>query len=320
MITVITEDVLEAAREMNRRDVRRAEQIRDGEDKENDNADLPEADDDEIWAKYESIKGLKGAEDQPLKLGGSYYSYGPYPRNRRILADVALAAGWSVEKARILERRCVDKNAKHMDGCRNSSIDLSNPNQPRMKNGRPFTFQNVSWSFLQGYIEYEMKEMDPTKLAVIKAAVLDLYETNSKTGRKNLPVYPRGTKRMSDDSLPVSSADIEHAQEEIDKRERYYKASQMEYLDRKSYVPPDKVKLRIKAFFKSSDMSQEEFCKAISVTEDELEMFMNERKKRPQLESKVFHNAPPFISEQKGGEPGRKRQRSIADLYVTGLR
>ncbi|KAI1212156.1 uncharacterized protein F4807DRAFT_360915 [Annulohypoxylon truncatum] len=314
MITVITEEVLEAAREMNRRDVRSAEQIRDGEDKEDDpNSSV--ADDDKIWAKYENIEGLKGAEGQPLKISGSYYSYGPYPRNRRILADVALAAGWTVEKARILERRCVNRNAKHMSSPPNAMVDLSDPNQPKMKNGRPFTFQNVSWSFLRFYIELEMKEMDPTKLAIVKAAVLDLYESNSKTGKKNIPVYPRGTKRQSDDAVPVSSADIERAQEEIDKQERYLKAVHMQLYDKKSFVPPDKVKSRIKAFLKSSGMSEEEFQNAIGVTESEFESFMKEKKKRPQLESKVFHNAPPFISEQKGERPA-KRKRSILDLDV----
>ncbi|KAI0881994.1 uncharacterized protein GGS22DRAFT_191723 [Annulohypoxylon maeteangense] len=311
MITVITEEVLEAAREMNRRDILRAEHKHNIE---NDSAEPFDVDDDEIWAKYKSIQGLKGAEGQPLKVGGSHYSYGPYPRNRRILADVALAAGWSVEKARILERRCVNRNAKHMSSPPNVMVDLSDPNQPKMKNGRPLTFQNVSWSFLRNYIELEMKEMDPTKLSIVKAAVLDLYETNSKTGKKNIPVYPPGTKRRSDDTIPVSDDDIKRAQEELDKRERYIKASRMQFLDRKSYVPPDKVKARIKAFLQSSNMSEEEFQKAIDVTESEFEMFMKEKKKQPLLESKVFHNAPPFISEQKGEQPARKRKRSIEIL------
>ncbi|XDG01060.1 hypothetical protein ABKA04_000675 [Annulohypoxylon sp. FPYF3050] len=318
MITIITEEVLEAAREMNRRDVRQAEQIRDGEDKENDPT-LSKTDDDEIWAKYENIEGLKGADGQPLKLSGSYYSYGPYPRNRRILADIALAAGWTVEKARVLERRCVNRDAKHLSSPPNTLVDLSDPNQPKMKNGRPFTFQNVSWSFLRTHVELEMKEMDPTKLATVKAAVFDLYETNSKTGRKKLPVYPRGTKRVSDDALPVSSADIERAQEELDKNERFTKAIRIELFESRAFVSPEKVKLRIKAFLHSGKMSEEEFRKAIDVTESEFEMFMKEKKKRPQLESKVFHNAPSFICEQMGGKPARKRKRGATDLDVAWL-
>ncbi|KAI1376877.1 hypothetical protein F4677DRAFT_445196 [Hypoxylon crocopeplum] len=289
---------------------------------ENIDTDVPQDDDDIIWAKYDGIEGLKGAEGQPLKVGGSHFSYGPYPRNRRILADIALAAGWNVEKARVLERRCVKNTAKHMDSVTNpSTMDLSNLNQPRMKNGRPFTFQHISWSLLRSYIETEIKEMDPTKLAVVKAAVLDLYGTNSKTGRKILPMCANGTKRKSDDDLPVSDADIERAQEELDKRERYQRAIRMECYDRRSYIPPEKVKLRIKVFLKSSGMSEEEFCKGIDVTADEFSAFMSERKKRPRQESKVFHDAPPFISKQSGeGGPSRKKQKRTADVDVSWLR
>ncbi|KAI0902004.1 hypothetical protein F4806DRAFT_22228 [Annulohypoxylon nitens] len=281
---------------------------------------LSPADDDEIWAKYENIEGLKGVDGQPLKLSGSYYSYGPYPRNRRILADIALAAGWTVEKARVLERRYVNRIAKHLNSFPDASVDLSDPNQPKMKNGRPFTFQNVSWSFLRTYIELEMKEMDPTKLATVKAAVLDLYETNSKTGRKKLPVYPRGTKRISDDALPVSSADIERAHEELDKNERFNKAMRVDPFGRRAFASSEKVKLRIKVFLLSGKMSEEEFRKAIDVTKSEFEMFMKEKKKRPQLESKVFHNAPSFIREQMGEKPARKRKRDATDLDVARLR
>ncbi|KAI1769886.1 hypothetical protein F4818DRAFT_446736 [Hypoxylon cercidicola] len=65
----------------------------------------------------------------------------------------------------------------------------------------------------------------------------------------------------------------------------------MSFLYRESYVPPEKVKLRIKAFLKARGMSQEDFGRAIDVTEEELEAFMSGRKKRPQQESKVFHDA-----------------------------
>ncbi|KAI4865252.1 hypothetical protein F4820DRAFT_302390 [Hypoxylon rubiginosum] len=318
MITVITEEVLEAAREMNRRDVRRAEQIHEGVDEETTSADSPEDEDenenDKIWAKYEGIEGLKGAENQPLKVGGSYYSYGLYSRNRRILADIALAADWGVEKARILEQRCVKRMAEHSSKASRvgNSMDLSNADQPRKNNGRPFTFQHISWTFLRGDIEREVKEMDPTKLAVVKAAVLDVYGTNSKKSGKVLPVYAPGTKRKSDDALPVSEADIQRAQQEIDKEKRYRKAVQTAFLDRESYVPPEKVKLRIKAFLKASGMSREDFCRAIDVTEDEFEAFMSERKKRPQQESKVFHDALSYIRKENGErEPSRKRQKQI---------
>ncbi|KAI0840417.1 hypothetical protein F5Y06DRAFT_239915 [Hypoxylon sp. FL0890] len=319
MISIITEEVLDAAREMNRRDVRRAEQSLEGEHQDNINPSPREDEDDEIWAKYEGIEGLKGAEGQPVKGGTSYYSYGPYARNRRLLADIALACGWKVEKARILERRFIKRSAKHMSACKNPSIDLSNPSQPKVKRGIPFTFQHVSMETIRLYMQTEMKDIDPAKMAVIKAAVLDLYGTNSK-GRKKIPVYPPGTKRVDDETFPVSKEDVERAQEELDKEARYRKATRMHFLDRQNYIPPDKVKLRIKAFLKSSGMSKEDFCKAIHVTEDAFEAFMSERKKRPQLESKVYHEAPPYISEQKGeGKPARKRKRDIADLDINWL-
>ncbi|KAI1144314.1 hypothetical protein F5Y05DRAFT_23665 [Hypoxylon sp. FL0543] len=314
MISLITDEVLNAAREMNRRDVRRAEQITEGEDQENANPSSPEEEDDKIWAKCEGIEGLKGAEGQPVKGGGSYYSYGPYPRNRRLLADIALACGWTVEKARVLERRLVDRDVKRSAACKVPSVDLSDPNQPRTTRGVPYTFQHVATDWIRACIGAEMEELDPTKMGVVKAAVLDLYGTNSK-GRKKIPVYLPGTKRVDDETLPVSKEDIERAQEEIDKERRYRKARRMEFLDRQHYVPPDKVKLRIKAFLRSSGMSEEDFCKAIDVTKDEFEAFMRARKKRLQLESKVYHEAPPFISEQNGeGKPAKKRKRSISDL------
>ncbi|XXG96418.1 hypothetical protein Hte_002700 [Hypoxylon texense] len=316
MITVITEEVLEAAREMNRRDVRRAEQSHNSAGEETTNADSPESEDedDKIWAKYEGIEGLKGAGNQPLKVDGSHYSWGPYARNRRILADVALAADWGVEKARVLERRCVKNMAEHSSKVSRigNPMDLSDPDQPRKRNGQPFTFQHISWTFLRWYIEREIKEMDPTKLAVVKAAVLDIYGTNSKKSGKSLPVYAPGTKRKSDDALPISEDDIQRAQQELDKEARYRKAVQMSFRDREHYVPPEKVKLRIKVFLKARGMSQEDFCRAIDVTEDEFEEFMSERKKRPQQESKVFHDALPFISKENGEkEPSRKRQKRI---------
>ncbi|KAI0138566.1 hypothetical protein F4776DRAFT_59119 [Hypoxylon sp. NC0597] len=319
MISLVTEEVLDAAREMNRRDVRRAEQASEGDNQESINPNSHAEEDDKIWAKYDGIEGPKGLYGQPLKEGGSHYSYGPYSRNRRLLADIALACGWSVEKARILERRLVQRNAKRMSEGEHPSVDFSNPNQPKLKRGTPFTFQHVPMDSLRWYLPVELKEMDPTKITIVKAAVLDLYGTNSK-GRKKIPVYPPGTKRIDDETLPISKEDLERTQEEIGKEERHRKAIRMKYLDRAHYVPPDKVRLRIKAFLRSSGMSEEDFRKAIDVTKDEFDVFMTARKIRPQLESKVFHNAPPFISEQNGeSNPARKRKRSITDLDVDWL-
>ncbi|KAH9987545.1 hypothetical protein F4779DRAFT_611325 [Xylariaceae sp. FL0662B] len=313
MLTIITEGVLEAAREMNRRDIDRVEILQNAE-QTNTSVNLPEINDDDIWSKYEGVQGPRGTDGQPVKEGGSYYSFGPYSRNRRILADIALAAGWNVEKARILERRCIRRFAQHSEG---RGLDLSNPNQPRMKNGRPVTFQHIAWYDLSGYIIQEMREMDPTKLAVVKAAVVDLYETNSKTGKKILPSYSGEARRKSVD-VPVSEADIERAQEELENKDRLLKAQIMAVHD-KTYAPPDKVKLRIKAFLRSNNMSQEQFCEAIDVTNDQFEAFMNERKKQAMHESKVFHNALSFTNDLRAGREPASKRRKTADVEVVEL-
>ncbi|RYP03862.1 hypothetical protein DL764_004841 [Monosporascus ibericus] len=316
MLSVIeSEAVLEAAREMNRRDVRRLELQRKNQEAGRGDTELPEANDDEIWARTEGVEGLRGVNGERLKLSGSFYSWGPYPRNRRILADIALAAGWSVEKARILERRCVRRMAKHFISCDKVKAEgLSDPNQPKQY-GRPFTFQHISWSFLEMYIPSEMQEMDPGKMAAVKAAVLDRYEPNSKTGRKILPAYDPGTERISDD-LPVSEADIQRAQEALDNKARYRAALDMELHD-KTYLPPEQVKRRIKAFIVTHNMSDEDFCKAIDVTEEQLGSFMSERKKRPLQESKVFHNALAYMNRGTADEQPARKRRKRAEVHLS---
>lgn len=270
MISIISDEVLEAAREMNRRDVRRAEGVLNDDDREIANADSPMKEDDKIWAKYQGITGLKGVRGKPIKVGSSHYSYGPYSRNRRILADVALAAGWDVEKARHFEERCVTRMAIHEKNV--VALDLSDPNEPRLKNGRPFTFQNIPWPFLRRYIEAVMRKMDPDKRRDVKAAVLNLYEVNSKTGKKVLPAHSPGLKRISDDDLPVYDADLKRAQDELDRIGRPYAMLRMAF-DRR-YVPPVEVKKDIKDYLLSSSMSKEDFCRATDVTEDEFDAFM----------------------------------------------
>ncbi|KAI1767035.1 hypothetical protein GGR53DRAFT_518649 [Hypoxylon sp. FL1150] len=283
-ITIITEEVLEATREMNKRDVRRAERTHGDPNEQNTDTGTgtPEEKDDDIWAKYE---GIEGANGQPLRMGDSSYSYGLHSRNRRILAEIALAADWDVEKARLLERRCIARMVQYNE-----------------RSG------DICWSFLHGDIELEVKEMDPTNLAAVKAAVLDLYPTNSKNDVKNIPVYESGTKRISDDAFPISEADIERAQEELDQRERRRKANRMMFRERDSWVPPGKVKLRIKAFLKAKDMAENDFCRAIGVTEDDFESFMSARKNGLLLESKVYHDALPYMAQENDAEePSNKR-------------
>lgn len=323
MLSVIeSEAVLDAAREMNRRDVLRIELENGIREKDDVDTELIEADDDAIWARTEGVDGLRGVGGDRLKMAGSIYAYGPYPRNRRVLADVALAAGWGVEKARDLERRCVRAMARHFAALESKTKPddggLLDPDQPR-HNGKPFTFQHISWSFLTRYILSEMSEMDPGKTAAVKAAVLDRYESNSIKGRKVLPAYDRGTKRISDGDVPVSGADLERAQDALD-REARYRAARHRQLHDAGYMPPDQVKRRLKAFIVTREMSEADFCSAIGVTEDQLAAFIRERKMRPLLESRVFHNAQAYMNGGKEvvevevvdkGPPPKKRRRRL---------
>lgn len=308
MISVIESDgVLHAARGMNRRDASRLD------NKGNVNTTAPsENEDDRIWADTEGVRGLMGASGRPLKKGGSYYSWGPYSRNRRILADAALAAGWNVEKARVLERRCVQKTAQHLKSVDRSGtmrMDLSDPDQPTHQ-GTPFTFQHVCWGDLVRFISSEVKEMDPSKMAAVKAAVLDCYSSSNKAiPGKTLPPCPPGETRISD-ALPVTKAVLQRAQDDLDKQARYSRATDMKFED-EYYVGPDEVKKDIKNFLSSNkDMSQAKFCEAIDVTEDELTTYLKERKEKSKLESKVFHNAPPFMNKILGND-GEASKRPV---------
>ncbi|KAH8892908.1 hypothetical protein GQ53DRAFT_745891 [Thozetella sp. PMI_491] len=306
MITIIeNEHILDTARALNRRDAVRLDRPT--------RQDSDEADED-FWARTPGVESLLGADGQRLCIGGSHYSWGPYPRNRRILADIALATGWGINKTRILERRCVQRAAKHHASVNTGPyMDLSNSNQP-MHQGTPFTFQHISWSFLAHYIKQEVQELDATKMAAIKACVLDRYEANSKTGKKNLPVCPPGMSRISDD-LPVTEADVKDAQDKIDAEERWRKAMHMQVYG--PYIPPGAVTRQIKSFLASGNMSEEQFCKAIDVTETELQAFMRERKLRPQQESKVFHNAVPFFKKWGKGEGTAKTKKRMTESTKT---
>ena len=274
-------------------------------------AALLEASDDDSWRTVEGIQALKGTNGENLKISGSFYSWGPYPRNRRVLADIALAAGWGVEKARALERRCVRRMVQHfldLPQFKSRHEILANPIQPMYNNSTPFTFQHISWSFLTMYVPLEMEEMDPHKMAAVKAAVLDRYEKNSATGKKVLPVYDKDTQHISDD-LPVSEEEIKRVQEDLDKKARYIASVNMKF-DDKSYVPPERMKMNIQSYIITHKMTEADFCEKIHVTEDELQSFMVERKKRSQEESKVFHNAHAFITKGKVDDgPPRKRRR-----------
>lgn len=304
MISVLESDaVLETARLMNRRDALRLDQQVQAENKENrtlrNSAKLPahlDKTDEEFWASTPGITGAKTSQGEPAKKGGSYYSWGIYPQNRRVLADVALAAGWDVKKAQGLERRCINSMVERYVGA-----DVSG-HQPT-KDGTPYTLQHISWSDLAYRIKRGVNTIDPTKLAVVMAAVLDCYTTNSKAldGSKQLPPLGPGEKRVSDD-VPVPLVNIRRAQEEIEADERLKQAYHMRIHERKKFMSPERVKGVVKAFLNGTSgrtaMTQQQLCSAINVTEEELDFFLAERKQKPMLGSKGFHNALAYIHDR----------------------
>lgn len=160
------------------------------------------------------------------------------------------------------------------------------------KDGTPYTFQHISWSDLAFRIKRELKEIDPTKLAMVEAAVLDCYIANPKAenGGKELPPLVPGEKRISDD-VPVPMGNIRRAQEAIDTDERLKQAHHMSMHNKKKSMSPARVKGVVKAFLNGTSgrtvMTKEELCSAIDVTEEELDFFLGERQRNGMLGSKA---------------------------------
>lgn len=308
MISVLESNaVLDTARLMNRRDALRLDQEIEAENKENrclrNPSKLPahlDKTDEKFWASTPGITGAKTSQGEPGKKGGSYYSWGLYPRDRRILADVALAAGWDVKKAQVLEQRCINSMKSRLKEV-DEGAGVSG-HQPT-KDGTPYTFQHINWSQLACRIKREVKEIDPTNLAVVMAAVLDCYTTNSKTydGSKQLPPLGPGEQRVSDD-VPVPLSNIRRAQEDIEANERLKQAYRMSVHDRKKFMSPVRVKGVVKAFLNGTSgrtaMTRQQLCSAMNVTEEELDFFLVERKEKAMLGSKGFHHALAYIHDR----------------------
>lgn len=322
MISVIeSEAVLDTARLMNRRDAFRLEQAVQAENKENRTLRNPpklpahlDKTDEEFWASTPGVTGAKTSKGELAKKGGSLYSWGNYPRNRRILADVALAAGWDVKKAQMLERRCINAMKTRLkEVYRGANVSGHQPT----KDGTPYTFQHISWSDLAFRIKRELKEIDPTKLAVVEAAVLDCYIANPKAenGGKELPPMGPGEKRISDD-IPVPISNIRRAQEAIDTDERLKQAYHMSIHDKKNFMSPARVKGVVNAFLNGTSgrtvMTKEDLCSAINVTEEELDFFLEERKQKGMLGSKGFHNALAYIHKRSKDQQTQAREKRPA--------
>lgn len=128
--------------------------------------------DEQFWALTPGVTGAKTSKGELAKKGCSIYSWGPYPRNRRVLADFALAAGWDVKKAQMLERRrCINAMKTRLkEVSRGANVSGHQPT----KDGTPYTFQHIAWSDLASRIKREFEEIDSLKLAVV------CYIANSK--------------------------------------------------------------------------------------------------------------------------------------------
>ncbi|KAF7187015.1 hypothetical protein HII31_11624 [Pseudocercospora fuligena] len=287
MLSIINEKVLATARRLNERDVKLA----NGELNENN---CPS--DESFWAKPNSgADGLRGKDDQRVTAGGSHYSYGPYPRNRRILADIALCTGWNVKKFRELEQFCVSYAAAQYEAVErapNISWDLSDLKNP-LKDGKPFTFQHIAWCRLNHMIKRQVEYMDPGKLAVVKAGVLDMYESNSKTGKKKLPPKTVAGKKRKIMSVQPDDEKISQAQEEIDKDARYSAAVLCSL--RPGHREPALVKSQIKAYMNSYNLTERELCEKVGMKEEEWNDFLLMKKKHDLYGSKAYHAAKKFL-------------------------
>lgn len=292
MLSVISEPVINTARLLNERDQQLAQE---GSNKENFKPD------EDFWANTKGVEGLKGKSGQPKRAGGSYYSLGPYPRNRRILADVALSTGWDVYKTRELEARCVIAAAKQYASVEKEAAvggkpwdltDLENPT----KNGEPFTFQHIAWCRLPHLILRGVEDMDPDQRAAVKAGVLDVYKGNSKTGYKVLPAISK--KRKSSDGPDLD--EVEQAQAELNKEDRYSQGVMSQI--RPHYRAPEVVKRQAKAYMVAEKMSSQDFCEKISITEHEYQSFLDCKKKKDQYESRAYHEIKAFLNEVDGIE------------------
>ena len=289
MLSVLNENVLDTARKLNERDAK----VAAGELKKDQCSS-----DEEYWSQPGSgADGLRGKDGQRITAGGSKFSYGPYPRNRRILADVALSAGWTLEQAQELEQFCVSLAAKHYydvehdyKHCEHERWEISDIANP-VKLGKPFTAQHIAWWFLKSAIKQQVEYMDSEKAAAVRAGVFDMYETNSKIGKKKLPATVAGKKRKSTD-VPCDE-DIVKAQDEIDQEKRYVEAVRCSI--RSGHKEPALVKQQIKAYMASHDLTQVKLCQEIGVRSVDFELFLAMKKKDEMYRSVAYHAAKKFL-------------------------
>lgn len=192
---------------------------------------------------------------------------------------MALSARWDVYKTRELEARCVISAAKQYASVEKDAArgvkpwdlsDLANPT----KDGGPFTFQHIAWDRLSHLIDTEVQDMDREKQAAVKAGVLDMYKGNSKTGYKALPAASKKRKSCNG----PDAVEVEHAQAELDKKDRYSQGIMSEI--RPHYCAPEVVKRQAKAYMVSEKISTAEFCDRVNIGEDEYQSFFNMKKKK----------------------------------------
>ena len=176
--------------------------------------------------------------------------------------------------------------------------DMSDPNNP-VKDGRPFTFQHIPWGRLPFFVDQVLDEIDPEKKAAVHAGVFDMYSTNSKRPKK-LP--PRGVKRKSGDTLDESS--VAQAQEKFDREARYTKCVLTEH--KPGFKSPDWVKRRLKTTEKNGELDVDDFCQATGTTKGEYYHFLEVWKKQELFESKVYHEAVPWLLKRAEDKENKK--------------
>lgn len=150
------------------------------------------------------------------------------------------------------------------------------------------------------------RRMDSDKRAAVKAGVFDMYERNSKTGKKKLPTSIAGQKRKNQ-STP-DDEEIEKAREEIDGEERYSQAVRCSI--RPDHKEPALVKQQIKAYQASHDLTETSLCKEVGMELTDFQSFLSLKKKNDMYRSKAYHAAKKFLGCPDLGDMLDKENRS----------
>lgn len=147
--------------------------------------------------------------------------------------------------------------------------------------------------------------MDPAEKAAVHARVINMCGNNSKTGKEALP--PRRAKRKNADSTGPSSAEIADAQEALDSHERYRTTLLTEH--RSWFKCSEWAKGMLTTLEKHRELDVHELCRTIGVMKGEYYRFVETRKKQEMYESKVYHEAVPYLRRRAEESTGKENKR-----------